>query len=247
MTEAGSTLLAVDGLRVRIGTQEILHGVSLVAGRGQVTTILGANGAGKTTLLRTVSGIYRSCGGRILFDGMAIERSASHDIVEQGVAQAPEGRQIFGPMTVAENLALGAGRSRGSALTGRLEHVLELFPVLKERLAQKAGSLSGGEQQMLCIGRALMSRPRLLLLDEPSLGLAPKVVRQIFDLIARIRTEGVSVLLVEQNARAALKIADHAYVMDSGRIIMNGEADELLHDSRIRDVYLGSYDEGAGP
>lgn len=247
MIEAGSILLAVDGLRVRIGSQEILHGISLVAATGQVTTILGANGAGKTTLLRTLSGIYRPCGGRILFDAMPIERSASHGIVELGVAQAPEGRQIFGPMTVAENLKLGAGRARGSAFAERLNYVLELFPVLQERLTQKAGSLSGGEQQMLCIGRALMSRPRLLLLDEPSLGLAPKVVRQIFDLITRIRAEGMSVLLVEQNARAALKIADHAYVMDSGRIIMNGEARELLHDPRIRDVYLGSYDEGAGP
>ncbi len=245
--EAAPAILAIDDLQVAIGAQEILRGISLKAATGQVTTILGANGAGKTTLLRTISGIYRTKGGSILFDGEALEQRQSHEIVALGLAQAPEGRQIFGPMSIAENLTLGAGKVRGAEFARRFEHVLSLFPLLRERLSQKAGSLSGGEQQMLCIGRALMSSPRLLLLDEPSLGLAPKVVKQIFELIARIRSEGVSILLVEQNARAALKIADYAYVMDGGRILMGGTAGELLHDPRIRDVYLGSYDEGAGP
>ncbi len=240
-----SPLLSIEDLHVAIGGQAILQGMTLSAGYGRVTTILGANGAGKTTLLRTISGIYRAQQGRIIFDGNALERKESHEIVALGLAQAPEGRQIFGPMTIAENLRLGANGARGATFERRLERVLELFPLLRERMAQKAGSLSGGEQQMLCIGRALMSSPRLLLLDEPSLGLAPKVVRQIFELITRIRDEGISILLVEQNARAALRIADDAYVIDGGRILMGGDAETLLHDPRIRDVYLGSYEDGS--
>lgn len=237
-THAVRRILEVRDLTVRMGSQEILRGVSLDVAEGAIVAVLGANGVGKTTLMRALSGIYRSSGGATVFDGRDLTDSPSHEVVRRGLAQAPEGRQIFGTMTVRENLLLG-GRSLRQDRAARMEEMLDLFPRLRERLIQKAGSLSGGEQQMLCIARALMSKPRLLLLDEPSLGLAPMVVKQIFDLLTRIRGEGTSILLVEQNARAALRVADHAYVMEAGRVTLSGNAADLAADPRVRAAYLG--------
>jgi branched-chain amino acid transport system ATP-binding protein len=223
-----------------MGPLKILHGIDLdVAPRG-IVTVLGANGVGKTTLLRALSGIYAPSAGSIRFDGASIGGLPSHAIVARGLAQAPEGRQIFAAMTVLENLRLGAV-ARGGPAEADLERVFGLFPVLKARIAQRAGSLSGGEQQMLCVGRALMARPKLLLMDEPSLGLAPKLVRQIFDLVLAIRDAGTPILLVEQNARAALRVADTAHVMEGGRIVLSGPAAELAADERVRAAYLGGH------
>ncbi|WP_264656844.1 ABC transporter ATP-binding protein [Azospirillum canadense] len=224
-----------------MGPQPILQGVSLDVPAGGIVTVLGSNGVGKTTLMRAISGVYKVGGGEIRLDGTPITNRTTHDIVRLGVCQAPEGRQIFSSMTVLENLRLGAGPRGGREYEQDLERMLGLFPRLRERLSQKAGSLSGGEQQMLCVGRALMGRPRLLLMDEPSLGLAPKLVRQIFDLVATIRETGTAILLVEQNAKAALRVADQAYVMESGRIVLQGPATELAEDPRIRAAYLGGH------
>ncbi|CAO3433558.1 ABC transporter ATP-binding protein [Azospirillum endophyticum] len=230
-------LLSIADLHVAMGPQEILHGVRLDVPEGAIVAVLGSNGVGKTTLMRTVSGIYRARQGTITFRGQPITNLPAHRIVQLGLSQAPEGRQIFSNMNVRENLVLGGG----DVGLGELDRVLAMFPILSERLRQNAGSLSGGEQQMLCIARALMRRPTLLLLDEPSLGLAPKIVAQIFDLIGRIRAEGVSILLVEQNARAALRIADHAAVLEDGRIVLSGPADQLRDDPRIAEAYLGGH------
>jgi branched-chain amino acid transport system ATP-binding protein len=191
--------------------------------------------------MRTISGVYQSSGGSIRFDGADITAEPSHRIVARGLAQAPEGRQIFSNMSVRENLVLGSGSRSAADMAPDLDRVMQLFPVLKDRYEQKAGSLSGGEQQMLCVGRALMARPKLLLMDEPSLGLAPKLVRQIFDLVVAIRGAGTSILLVEQNARAALRIADHAYVMDAGKFVLSGPARELAADERVHAAYLGGH------
>lgn len=234
-------VLEVESLVVRIGQQTILSGVSLAVPAGGIVSVLGSNGVGKTTLMRAISGIYRAASGTVRFLGEDIVRWPPHRIVAAGLAQAPEGRQIFSSMTVDENLRLGAGPRSGAAAAGDRARVFGLFPVLQERLAQKAGSLSGGEQQMLCVARALMAQPKLLLMDEPSLGLAPKLVRQIFDLIAAIRAAGTAILLVEQNARAALRVADSAHVMESGRIVLSGAAKELASDERIRSAYLGGH------
>ncbi len=230
-------LLSIADLHVAMGPQEILHGVRLEVPEGAIVAVLGSNGVGKTTLMRTVSGIYRARQGSITFRGQPITNMPAHRIVQLGLSQAPEGRQIFSNMNVRENLVLGGG----DVGLGELDRVLAMFPILSERLRQNAGSLSGGEQQMLCIARALMRRPTLLLLDEPSLGLAPKIVAQIFDLIGRIRAEGVSILLVEQNARAALRIADHAAVLEDGRIALSGPAAQLRDDPRIAEAYLGGH------
>ncbi|WP_188051836.1 ABC transporter ATP-binding protein [Azospirillum sp. Sh1] len=230
-------LLSIADLHVAMGPQEILHGVRLDVAQGAIVAVLGSNGVGKTTLMRTVSGIYRARQGSITFRGQPITNMPAHRIVQLGLSQAPEGRQIFSNMNVRENLVLGGG----DIGLGELDRVLAMFPILSERLRQNAGSLSGGEQQMLCIARALMRRPTLLLLDEPSLGLAPKIVAQIFDLIGRIRAEGVSILLVEQNARAALRIADHAAVLEDGRIVLAGPAAQLRDDPRIAEAYLGGH------
>lgn len=235
------SLLAVRGLVVRMGALEILRGVDLDLAPGEIVTVLGSNGVGKTTLMRAISGVYRPAKGSIRFAGEEIAGLPSHAIVARGLAQAPEGRQIFGAMTVAENLRLGAAVTRAADRAATLDRVLALFPVLRERYHQRAGSLSGGEQQMLCIGRALMAQPKLLLMDEPSLGLAPKLVRQVFDLIRTIRAAGTPVLLVEQNAKAALAVADRAYVMDGGRIVLAGEAAALAEDPRVRAAYLGGH------
>lgn len=234
-------ILETRALGVKMGEQAILHDVSVNVPEHGVVTVLGANGVGKTTLMRAISGLYRPSSGEVLFGGERISGLRSHQIVALGLAQAPEGRQVFSSMSVRENLQLGAAGLRGDEYTRTLDEVLARFPLLKDRLAQQAGSLSGGEQQMLCIGRALMSRPRLLLLDEPSLGLAPKIVRQIFDLIVSIRQAGTSILLVEQNVRSALRVADYAYVMDAGRIRLHGEAATLRDDPRIRDAFLGGH------
>ncbi len=228
-------MLAIAGSRVKMGAQEILHGLDLDCGKGEIVAVLGANGAGKTTLMRAISGIYRADAGSILFEGDEIVNPRSHEIVELGLLQAPEGRQIFSAMRVRENLVLGGG-AHGTGGTGARARAV---PALGRAAEQIAGSLSGGEQQMLCIGRALMQRPKMLLLDEPSLGLAPKVVKAIFDLLARIRGEGLSILIVEQNARAALEVADRAAVMEGGRIVLAGAASDLAQDPRVVELYLG--------
>lgn len=234
-------ILDISDLQVRMGEQSILNGLSLHVPAGGIVTVLGSNGVGKTTLMRAVSGVYRSTAGNIRFDGTDITNWPSHRIVAAGLAQAPEGRQIFSSMTVAENLRIGGVGLNPTDLGAEEEKQLQRFAILRDRYRQKAGTLSGGEQQMLCIARALMCRPKLLLMDEPSLGLAPKVVRQIFDLITLIRSEGHSVLLVEQNARAALRVADYAYVMDGGRIAIEGNSTDLANDARVRAAYLGGH------
>ena len=235
----GPVALQVERLVVRMGGQQILSEVSLHVPERGVITVLGANGVGKTTLMRTISGIYRAASGSVTFAGEDITNLPAHRIVARGLAQAPEGRQVFSNMSVRENLVLGGGALARGDFEHTFDDVMQRFPVLRERLAQQAGSLSGGEQQMLCIGRALMSRPRLLLLDEPSLGLAPKIVKQIFDLVASIRAAGTALLLVEQNVRAALKVADYGYVMEGGRVVLEGPAAQLRDDPRVRDAYLG--------
>ena len=234
------SLLSLSDIRVRYGSVEVLHGINLHVEEGEIVTILGAHGAGKSTTLLTISGLVRPSAGEILFDGKALLRMPSHEVVNLGIAQSPEGRRVFGPMTVLENLRLGAFSVRDKQAAGRtLEWIFELFPRLHERRQQMAGTLSGGEQQMLAIGRALMAQPRLLLLDEPSLGLAPLLVRSIFETVRSINERGVTVLLVEQNARAALKLAARAYVLEVGVMVKEGRAADLLADPSVREAYLG--------
>ncbi|WP_297834430.1 ABC transporter ATP-binding protein [Pseudomonas sp.] len=230
-------ILEIQDLKINLGTHDILHGISLEVPERSIIAVLGANGAGKTTLMRAISGIYRPSHGKVFFDGQDITGLPSHKVVAHGILQTPEGRQIFSNMTVRENLLVGGG-PYGLA---EAEHVLDLFPVIGQRYRQLAGSLSGGEQQMLCIGRALMRKPRILLMDEPSLGLAPKVVAEIFHLVEQIRTQGLTVLLVEQNARAALRIADYAAVIDGGHITLEGPAAQIAADPRIVEAYLGGH------
>ncbi|MDR2934903.1 MAG: ABC transporter ATP-binding protein [Candidatus Adiutrix sp.] len=233
-------MLELIDLKVSYGPVEALHGLNLTVAEGELVTILGSNGAGKTTTLMAVSGLVPVRSGEIRFEGRRLDTLRSHQVVALGVTQAPEGRRIFGPLTVSENLALGAfSRRDRPAAAKRLRWVYDLFPRLFERQDQMAGTLSGGEQQMLAIGRALMSEPRLLLLDEPSLGLAPLLVRSIFQTIRAINQAGVTIVLVEQNARAALKLADRGYVLEVGRLVMAGPAADLLHDPRIQTAYLG--------
>jgi branched-chain amino acid transport system ATP-binding protein len=241
MNPSDAAILRVTDLVVRMGEQTILSGVSIDVPQRGIVSVLGSNGVGKTTLMRAISGVYRVASGRIEFEGRDITNLPAHKIVAAGLAQAPEGRQIFSSMTVEENLRLGAGKRAHAEYALDLARILEMFPILADRIAQKAGSMSGGEQQMLCVARALMSRPKLLLMDEPSLGLAPKVVRQIFDLARDIRAAGTAVLLVEQNARAALRVADYAYVLDGGRVALSGEAATLASDPRVRAAYLGGH------
>jgi branched-chain amino acid transport system ATP-binding protein len=233
-------VLALQDVRVFYGAIQAVKGISLEVREHELVTIVGANGAGKTTTLRTISGIYRPRVGSITFEGKDLATLPSHEIVALGISQAPEGRQIFGSLSVRDNLMLGTtGRGDRAGVPQDLEYVFSLFPVLEERLGQSGGTLSGGEQQMLAIARALMARPRLLLLDEPSLGLAPMLVNRIFAVISRLKETGVTILLVEQNARKALEIADRAYVMETGRVILEGNARDLAANPEIEKAYLG--------
>ncbi len=231
-------MLKIENVVSRYGRIEALHGVSLDVADNEIVTLIGNNGAGKTTLMRVISGVGPTARGRIGFDGRNIDGLPAHMRVARGIAQVPEARQVFAPLTVEDNLRLGAYRRR--AKTGdALARVYDLFPVLKERRASAAGNLSGGQQQMLAIGRALMSDPRLLLLDEPSMGLAPVLVDQILDAVVALRKAGVTILLVEQNVSAALAIADRAYVIETGRIVLSGASRDLASDPRVREAYLG--------
>jgi branched-chain amino acid transport system ATP-binding protein len=233
-------LLQVDRLDVYYGAVHALKGVSLHAEAGEIVTLIGANGAGKTTLLRTISGVVPARSGRVTFDGRDITRVPPHDIVGLGVSQAPEGRMVFANLSVVDNLELGAYRRKDrDGISKDRKEVYRLFPRLEERRKQSAGTLSGGEQQMLAIGRALMSRPRLLLLDEPSLGLAPLLVREIFRTIREINASGMTVLLVEQNAHMALSIAGRGYVLETGRVCLEDRAERLLQNEEVKRAYLG--------
>jgi len=232
-------VLAIENLRSGYGRIEALHGVSLEVAKGEIVALVGANGAGKTTLLRAISGVQPIFGGRILLEGRPIERLAPHARVVLGIAQVPEGRQVFAPLSVEDNLRLGAWTQAAAGVNESLASVFALFPMLDGMRNVQAGALSGGQQQMLAVGRALMAKPKLLLLDEPSMGLAPKLVDQILKAVAELRNAGLTVLLVEQNARAALAVADRAYVVETGRIAASGSSAELLADNRVQAAYLG--------
>ena len=234
-------MLKLEGVEVFYGRVQALFGLSLHVEKGEIVTLIGANGAGKSTTLRTISGLLRPRGGKITFDGKDLATEASHDIVAHGISHVPEGRRIFTGLTVRENLEMGAYLIRDKAVAEeRLERVFSLFPRLKERLNQSGGTLSGGEQQMLAIGRALMSKPRLLLLDEPSLGIAPILVQEIFAEIRRINEEdGTTILLVEQNANMALHLANRGYVLETGRIVLEDSASALLDNPQVKEAYLG--------
>ena len=236
-------LLRVKSLRSGYGSIEVLHGVDLTVSEGEFVAVIGSNGAGKSTLLKTVVGLLKPFDGQISFDGGSISGARPEKLVREGISLVPEGRMLFGPMTVRQNLVIGAYTVTGTRRSVKVEHRLgrvhELFPVLADRSSQTAETLSGGEQQMLAIGRALMAEPRLLLLDEPSLGLAPKVIAEIFSALDQLREAGVTILLVEQDARLALRHADRGYVVRTGTIAMTGPSDELLADDSIRAIYLG--------
>jgi len=238
-------LLEIDGIHVHYGKIEALKGVTVEVNQGEIVTLIGGNGAGKTTTIKTVSGLRPLTSGAIRFDGEDISKVPAHRRVELGISQAPEGRGIFPGMTVFENLDMGAYSRRDRRdLASDVDRVFTLFPRLAERRSQSGGTLSGGEQQMLAIGRALMARPRVLLLDEPSMGLAPRLVAQIFEIISEINEQGVTILLVEQNAAQALKRADRAYLLETGRIVRGAAASELLADDAVRAAYLGGDVEG---
>ncbi len=234
------SLLEVKGLEVRYGGIRAVKGVDLTVGEGELVCLIGANGAGKTSILKAICGLLPAAAGSVSYSGQPITGVPSFKLVRQGLVLVPEGRGIFGQLSVSENLAMGAfAREDATEVKRDLEKMLALFPRLAERSTQSAGTLSGGEQQMLALGRALMSKPRLLLLDEPSMGLAPLMVAKIFEVVRRIATEGVTLLLVEQNARMALEAASRGYVMESGVIALEGEAKALLSDPRVREAYLG--------
>ncbi len=233
-------MLVLDQIHTYYDRIHALKGVSLTVRQGEIVTLIGSNGAGKSTTLRAISGLIKPRLGRILLDGQPIDPLPAHAVMRLGISQSPEGRRIFARLTVEENLELGAfTRNDKTAIRADLERVLALFPRLRERLRQRGGTLSGGEQQMLAIGRALMSRPRLLLLDEPSMGLAPLLVEQIFRIVRSINEQGTTILLVEQNAHAALSIAHRAYVLETGTVVLEGPATEVLASSQVREAYLG--------
>lgn len=233
-------LLAVENLRAGYGPIEVLKGISLEVQPGEIVALIGANGAGKTSALMSISGCLRARSGRITFSGRDIHEQATHEIVRQGICHSPEGRKIFPRLTVLENLQMGAfARNDKPQIQCDLERAFEMFPILKDRRTQAGGTLSGGEQQMLAVARAVMGRPKLLLLDEPSLGLAPLIVLKIFEVVRQLNAEGISILLVEQAARMALKLAHRGYVMETGQITISGTASELLADKRVQDAYLG--------
>ena len=235
-----STLLEVNDLSVAYGKIVAVKGISFTVDKGEIVTLIGSNGAGKSTTLRTISGLLAPKSGTITFKGEQIGGMPGHDVVKKGITQSPEGRRIFPRMTVSENLDLGAFlRNDKSEIAADFDRVLELFPRLQERLTQKAGTMSGGEQQMLAVARAMMGRPELLLLDEPSMGLAPVLVELIFETIIKIRDQGTTILLVEQNALAALDVADRAYVLESGSVKMSGNASELASNDEVTKAYLG--------
>lgn len=233
-------MLKVENLQVNYGVIKALKGIDLEVNKGEIVTLIGANGAGKTSTLKAISGIEKISGGKITFDGEEISKMNAQDIVKIGISHVPEGRRIFAGMSVLENLELGAYlRKDKDGIKEDLEKVYERFPILRERSKQNAATLSGGEQQMLAMGRALMSRPKILLLDEPSMGLAPILVKEIFSIIEDIKAQGTTVLLVEQNARMALSIADRAYVMETGSIVLSGSGKELMNSEDIQKAYLG--------
>lgn len=235
------TILELKNVTARYGDIQVLWGVSLAVREGEIATLVGANGAGKTTTLKAISGVVNATNGQIIFDGENIEKMSSHEIAARGIAHVPEGRRLFPMMSVRENLQLGAvSREARQKRAETLEHVYSLFPKLRERQQQMAGTLSGGEQQMVAIGRGLMARPRLLMLDEPSLGLAPIIVREMFEIIRRLNEEGITVLLVEQNVQQSLKLADRAYVLENGSVVLEGTGSALLGDERVREAYLGA-------
>ena len=234
------TLLDLSGIRTGYGRIEALHGLDVTIDKGETVALVGANGAGKSTLLRVISGLQPLSAGTVTFDGQDLARCKAADRVHRGIVQVPEGRQVFAGLSVEDNLTLGAfSRRRDKTVPDDLDAMYQRFPILKEKRRLHAGNLSGGQQQMLAIGRALMSTPKLLLLDEPSLGLAPIIIQQIFDIIEQLRKDGVTIFLVEQNANQALKLADRGYVLENGRIVMQGSGQELLTDPKVRDAYLG--------
>ena len=244
MSGGSDPYLELRDLRVCYGNVEALHGISVRVNKGEIVTLLGANGAGKTTTLTAISGLTKPASGGIFFEGSPLHVRHSHEVVGLGITHSPEGRRVFGTMTVLENLELGAFTCKDKARTARtLDWIYELFPRLRERAEQLAGTLSGGEQQMLAIGRAMMGNPKVLLLDEPSLGLAPILVRSIFASVTEINAAGVTVILVEQNARAALKIASRGYVMEVGKVVMEDDAKVLLANPDVQNAYLGGNGE----
>lgn len=238
-SDGAASMLQLEGVSTFYGPIQALDDVSLVVNRGEIVTLIGSNGAGKTTLLMTVCGNPRAATGHIRFEGQDIARLDTPQIMRNGIAISPEGRRVFADMTVTENLQMGGFFQDREEIEAGLEHAFNLFPRLRERAHQRAGTMSGGEQQMLAIGRALMSRPRLLLLDEPTLGLAPLIIAQIFEIIQKIRSEGVTVFLVEQNANRALQLADRGYVLENGRIVLEDSGQNLLANDDIRKAYLG--------
>lgn len=232
-------MLSINQVSTFYGKIQALHEVTMNVNKGEIVTLIGANGAGKSTLLMTLCGSPRAQSGSILYKGEELVGKATHHIMRHGIAVVPEGRRVFSRLTVEENLAMGGFFSNKQDYNEQLEKALTLFPRLKERFTQRAGTMSGGEQQMLAIGRAMMSKPELLLLDEPSLGLAPIIIQQIFKIIEQLREEGVTIFLVEQNANQALKLADRAYVLENGHIVMQGSGQQLLSDPEVRNAYLG--------
>ncbi|BDD90982.1 ABC transporter ATP-binding protein [Pandoraea sp. NE5] len=233
-------MLKLEQIHTHYGAVEALSGVSIEVNKGEIVTLIGSNSAGKTTLMMTVCGTPRASSGRVMFEGRDITGCATHDIMRMGLAISPEGRRVFPSLTVIENLKMGGFFASKDQIDAGMDHVFKLFPRLAQRGKQRAGTMSGGEQQMLAIGRALMSRPRLLLLDEPTLGLAPLVIAQIFDIIRAIREEGVTVFLVEQNANKALNVADRGYVLETGRVVLADSAENLLANDDIKRAYLGA-------